>query len=186
MDTARRPAPVEDDKDAQGVAGHHRGAGGRTAPFFLIYVCSPDIAEEILDYTVTFGCDTPHPGKTRRKAIARAIEGDVVSKIAALAVERGAARPRRSPDGTHTTEAVPHGPTRFRARTGSRERPHSGVASPPGENGQRARRRRAGTNRRRRAALSVGPMKRGRRARSRPSWENVLRRNGKVPPVCVG
>ncbi|MBL0927050.1 MAG: amino acid permease [Phycisphaerales bacterium] len=56
-------------------------------PFFPIYVCSENIAEEILDYTVTFGCETLIMGKTSRRAFARALEGDVVSQVAALLPE---------------------------------------------------------------------------------------------------
>ena len=50
-------------------------------PFVPIYVCSDRIAEEILDYTVTFGCDTLILGKTRRRALSRRIAGDVVAQI---------------------------------------------------------------------------------------------------------
>jgi len=68
-------------------------------PFVPIYVASADIAEEILDYTVTFGCDTLILGKTRRRAFARALEGDVVTKIA-----------QNLPDGVAliTREPTPH------------------------------------------------------------------------------
>jgi amino acid transporter/nucleotide-binding universal stress UspA family protein len=51
-------------------------------PFIPIYVSSPDIAEEILDYTVTFGCDTLIMGKSRRLALSRSLEGDVVAQVA--------------------------------------------------------------------------------------------------------
>lgn len=51
-------------------------------PFFPIYVCSENIAEEILDYTVTFGCDTLIMGKTGRVSFRRAFEGDVVAEVA--------------------------------------------------------------------------------------------------------
>lgn len=51
-------------------------------PFFPIYVCSTEIADEILMDTVTFGCDTLVLGKTKGKAVSRAMEGDVVSKVA--------------------------------------------------------------------------------------------------------
>ncbi|MCC6321254.1 MAG: amino acid permease [Phycisphaerales bacterium] len=59
------------------LARHHR------VPMVPIYVCSANIAEEILDYTVTFGCDTLILGKTKRRAFARAVEGDVVTRVAA-------------------------------------------------------------------------------------------------------
>lgn len=60
------------------VATLARQAG---VPFVPIYVCSDSISEEILDYTVTFGCDTLILGKTHRRALTRRIEGDVVAQI---------------------------------------------------------------------------------------------------------
>lgn len=86
MDIAPGAVPkVEDDPQAiaslgsvAALARHYR------VPFQPIYVCSTDIAEEVLDYTVTFGCDTLVVGKTKRRAFARAIEGDVVSKIVSI------------------------------------------------------------------------------------------------------
>lgn len=47
-----------------------------------IYVVSPNIAEEILDYTTTYGCDTLILGKTRRGSLSRALGGDVVAEVA--------------------------------------------------------------------------------------------------------
>jgi nucleotide-binding universal stress UspA family protein len=74
---------IEDDPEAQeslGTAAHlARGAG---APFFPIYVVSSDVAAEILDYTVTYGCDTLIMGKSRRSLFARTFEGDVVRRVA--------------------------------------------------------------------------------------------------------
>jgi nucleotide-binding universal stress UspA family protein len=51
-------------------------------PFVPIYVTSPDIVDEILDYTVTYGCDTLILGKSRRRWFSRRIEGDVVTRVA--------------------------------------------------------------------------------------------------------
>lgn len=84
MDASAAAAPrLEDDRQAQEALGTTmmlaREAGVVCVP---IYVCSADIAGEILDYTVTYGCDTLIMGKTRRRAFARAIEGDVVTKVA--------------------------------------------------------------------------------------------------------
>lgn len=74
---------VEDDPDAQTALGSTallaRAAG---VPFVPIYVTSTDIAEEILDYTVTYGCDTLITGKSRRSMFARKLEGDVITRIA--------------------------------------------------------------------------------------------------------
>lgn len=74
---------IEADPDAQeslgtvAVLAHQYGV-----PMVPIYVCSPNIAEEILDYTVTYGCDTLILGKSKRKPFARRIEGDVVAEVA--------------------------------------------------------------------------------------------------------
>ncbi len=56
-------------------------------PFFPIYVTSPNIAEEILDHTVTFGCDTLIIGKSRRSMFARRVAGDVVGTVADMLPE---------------------------------------------------------------------------------------------------
>ena len=84
MDLRPGQAPrVEDDADAQNALGETaviaREAG---VPFIPIYVTSPDIAEEILDHTVTYGCDTLIMGKSRRSLFSRKIEGDVVTSVA--------------------------------------------------------------------------------------------------------
>lgn len=47
-----------------------------------IYVTSTDITGEILDYTVTYGCDTLIMGKTRRTLLSRKLSGDVVTQVA--------------------------------------------------------------------------------------------------------
>lgn len=85
MDVGPGAAPrIEDDRQAQEALGTTmmlaREAGVVCVP---LYVCSTDIADEILDYTVTYGCDTLIMGKTRRRAFARAVEGDVVTRVAA-------------------------------------------------------------------------------------------------------
>ncbi len=56
-------------------------------PFVPIYVTSPEITEEILDYTVTHGCDTLIMGKTQRSFFARKLDVDVVGKVASLLPE---------------------------------------------------------------------------------------------------
>jgi len=74
---------IKDDPTAMEALGSvavlAREAG---VPFMPIYVCSPDIAEEILDYTVTYGCDTLIMGKSRRLALSRSLAGDVVGEVA--------------------------------------------------------------------------------------------------------
>ncbi|MBX3385945.1 MAG: amino acid permease [Phycisphaeraceae bacterium] len=84
LDTGPGALPsIEDDKDAlESLGSTAMLARQYGVPFFPIYVSSPEIVEEILDYTVTFGCDTLILGKTRRKAFARALEGDVVTRVA--------------------------------------------------------------------------------------------------------
>ncbi|CAN5810915.1 hypothetical protein BH11PLA1_BH11PLA1_16700 [soil metagenome] len=68
-------------------------------PFVPIYVSSPEIVEEILDATVTYGCDTLIMGKTQRSIFARKLEGDVVAEVAARLPESVA---------LITREAAPH------------------------------------------------------------------------------
>lgn len=74
---------VEDDPLAAETLGTlavlARQAG---VPLVPIYVTSPTIAEEILDYTVTYGCDTLILGKSRRSFLARKVSGDIVAQVA--------------------------------------------------------------------------------------------------------
>ncbi|MBL8758598.1 MAG: amino acid permease [Phycisphaerae bacterium] len=91
---------VEDDKAAQESLGTVAMlARQHGVPFVPIYVSSPNIAEEILDYTVTYGCDTLILGKSLRRVFARQLEGDVVMEVA-----------RHLPDGVAliTRDATPH------------------------------------------------------------------------------
>jgi len=76
---------IEDDPDAQEALGTVTMlARQRGVPCVPIYVSSPNIAEEILDYTVTFGCDTLIIGRSKRSGLARSVEGDVVGEIKTL------------------------------------------------------------------------------------------------------
>lgn len=79
---------VAEDPQAQEALGTTavlaRDAG---VPFVPIYVTSPEITEEILDYTVTHGCDTLIMGKTQRSFFARKLDVDVVSKVASMLPE---------------------------------------------------------------------------------------------------
>lgn len=73
---------IEDDKDAQASLGATALLARQSGVSFVpIYISSPDIASEILDYTVTFGCDTLILGKSRRSLFARRLAGDVISQI---------------------------------------------------------------------------------------------------------
>ena len=74
---------VEEDPDAQQSLGTAATlAHQANIPFVPIYVTSEDIAAEILDATVTYGCDTLIMGKTRRSLFARKLAGDVVAQVA--------------------------------------------------------------------------------------------------------
>jgi len=85
MDIAPGTIPqVKDDPEAVASLGSAAVlARQHRVPFVPIYVCSDQVADEILDYTVTFGCDTLILGKSKRRAVARAVEGDVIAKVAA-------------------------------------------------------------------------------------------------------
>ena len=83
MDLRPGQAPrIETDEAAQEALGTTamlaREAG---VSFVPIYVTSQDIPDEILDHTVTYGCDTLIMGKSRRSLFSRKLEGDVVSEV---------------------------------------------------------------------------------------------------------
>lgn len=86
MDVTPGAVPqVEDDPQALESLGTAAVIAKRAGvPFVPIYVSSPEITEEILDYTVTYGCDTLIMGKTKRSVFARKLEGDVVTQVASL------------------------------------------------------------------------------------------------------
>lgn len=74
---------IEDDADGQEALGTVALLAQRAGvPLVPIYVTSPTVAEEILDYTATFGCDTLIMGRSRRSLFSRRIEGDVLSRVA--------------------------------------------------------------------------------------------------------
>tara|TARA_R110002072_G_scaffold42064_19_gene118485 strand:- start:67932 stop:69968 length:2037 start_codon:yes stop_codon:yes gene_type:complete len=73
---------IETDEAAQEALGTTAMLANEAGvPFVPIFVTSQSIADEILDYTVTYGCDTLIMGKSRRSAFSRKLEGDVVSQI---------------------------------------------------------------------------------------------------------
>ena len=84
MDTVPGRVPdVQHDPDAQESLGTTAVLAKEAGvPFVPIYVTSPEIVEEILDYTVTHGCDTLIMGKSRRSFFARKLDVDVVMEIA--------------------------------------------------------------------------------------------------------
>ncbi len=84
LDTGPRAAPsIGEDRQAQAALGATALLAQEAGvPFVPIYVVSDDITGEILDYTVTYGCDTLIVGKSRRSIFARKIEGDVVTRVA--------------------------------------------------------------------------------------------------------
>jgi nucleotide-binding universal stress UspA family protein len=74
---------IEDDHEAQEALGTTiLLAREHGVPCVPIYVTSNDVVHEILDYTVTYGCDTLIMGESRRPLLARKIEGDVTTRIA--------------------------------------------------------------------------------------------------------
>ncbi len=77
------PSVADDPEAAESLGTAALLARQYGVPFVPIYVVGGNIVEEILDYTVTFGCDTLILGKSRRRAFAKAFEGDVVSRLAA-------------------------------------------------------------------------------------------------------
>ncbi|MEM7755437.1 MAG: universal stress protein [Planctomycetota bacterium] len=107
---------IDDDTDAQEALGSTGLlAKANNVPFVPIYVTATDIAGEILDYTVTFNCDTLIMGKSRRSMFSRRFEGDVVSQVATslpdetILITRSADTPHASrlvmPIGTEGREA---------------------------------------------------------------------------------
>lgn len=131
MDVAPGTIPqLKDDPDAIASLGATAIlARQHGIPFFPIYVCSDDIAHEILDYTVTFGCDTLILGKTQRAAVARAVEGDVVTRIAAQLPSEVALIVRENTPlrGGHAPEPPPPPPSSAppASPSGEEEIPHS-------------------------------------------------------------
>lgn len=97
---------IEDDPDAQAALGTAAIlAKEARVPFVPIYVTSNDVVNEILDYTVTFGCDTLIMGKSQRTPFSRAVVGDVVAKVAENLPE-GVALFTRSPGPFEHAEEV--------------------------------------------------------------------------------
>lgn len=97
---------IETDPDAQEALGsvvHLAKAAG--VGVFPIYVTSADVAAEILDYTVTFGCDTLIMGKSRRDVLSRTLAGDVVAEVAAQLPE-GVTLLARAPGAYQPVEQV--------------------------------------------------------------------------------
>ncbi|GAB4386183.1 MAG: hypothetical protein Kow0022_14450 [Phycisphaerales bacterium] len=73
---------IDTDRDAQeALASTGLLAKANGVPYVPIYVVGTDIVDEILDYTVTYGCDTLIMGKSRRSLFSRKLQGDVVAKV---------------------------------------------------------------------------------------------------------
>ncbi|MEO0482490.1 MAG: universal stress protein [Planctomycetota bacterium] len=102
MDIAPGRGPqIEDDADAQAALGASSLLAAEAGVAFVpIYVTATDISGEILDYTVTYGCDTLIMGKSRRSLFARRLEGDVVTAVAEHLPD-GVALITRSADTPH-------------------------------------------------------------------------------------
>lgn len=84
LDMSPGKAPtIETDQAAQETLGTTAMLAKEAGvPFVPIFVTSTTIPEEILDHTVTYGCDTLILGKSRRSTVARRLEGDVISQVA--------------------------------------------------------------------------------------------------------
>jgi amino acid transporter/nucleotide-binding universal stress UspA family protein len=107
---------IDFDTDAQealGSTGLLAKANG--VAFVPIYVVTPgNIAEEIVDYTVTYGCDTLIMGKSRRGFFSRKLQGDVVTQVVEVLpdevalITRSAATPHENrlvmPETPHAAE----------------------------------------------------------------------------------
>lgn len=88
---------IEDDKEAlESLGSTALLARQNGIQFVPIYVSSPDVASEILDYTVTFGCDTLIMGKSQRSGLARSLAGDVITQVSD-ALPEGVALITRAP-----------------------------------------------------------------------------------------
>ncbi len=97
---------IESDAEAQATLGTVALiARQANVPFFPIYVTASDIASELLDYTVTYACDTLILGKSRRTIFARRLAGDVVATVAANLPEGVSLISRATP-----RVAIPTGP----------------------------------------------------------------------------
>lgn len=83
MDMGASKVPqIENDPEAQAALGAAAVlAREAKVPLFPIYVTADEAATEILDYTVTYGCDTVIMGKSRRSVFARRVQGDVIQKV---------------------------------------------------------------------------------------------------------
>jgi len=100
---------IEDDPEAQEALGTVAVlARERGVPLVPIYVTSADVAGEILDYTVTYGCDTLIMGKSRRSPFARAVGGDVIAQVASQLPDEVSliTRSTRAPAVTREAEGV--------------------------------------------------------------------------------
>lgn len=97
---------IDSDPEAQEALGTAVVMGREAGvPVYPIYVTSSDVPAEILDYTVTFGCDTLIMGKSRRASVTRALTGDVVAEVAAQLPE-GVSLLTRSPGPYQTVEEI--------------------------------------------------------------------------------
>ncbi|MEZ6318523.1 MAG: universal stress protein [Phycisphaerales bacterium] len=103
---------IEEDADAQEALGTTAVLAKQAGvPFVPIYVTASDITGEILDHTVTYGCDTLIMGKSRRSLVSRRLAGDVVSQVSA-ALPGGISLVTRAADTPHRGLSLPVEPTR--------------------------------------------------------------------------
>ncbi|MEM9373697.1 MAG: universal stress protein, partial [Planctomycetota bacterium] len=106
MGPGKRPGIESDGSGQEALGTTALLAKDAGVSFVPIYVTSTSIPDEILDYTITYNCDTLIMGKSHRSVFSRRLEGDVVAEI-----QRG----------------LPEGVTLI---TRSAETPHSSVPGP--------------------------------------------------------
>lgn len=120
---ARAPDIREDAAAQESLGSVALLAKANGVPFVPVYVVSDEIAAEILDYTVTYGCDTLIMGKSRRSLFSRRLEGDVVGEVAAALpdevalITRSADTPHRHQ--LHIPEESTRTPANSSANTGT-------------------------------------------------------------------
>lgn len=94
---------IETDDNAQEALGSTAMLAKEAGvPYVPIYVTATEIADEILDYTVTYGCDTLIMGKSNRSVFSRKLEGDVVGQVQATLPE-GVSLITRSAETPHAS-----------------------------------------------------------------------------------
>lgn len=100
---------IDRDTDAQealGSAGLLAQTNGvRFVPIYV--VAAGDIGEEIVDHTVTYGCDTLIMGKSGRSLFSRKLQGDVIARVVELLPDEVALITRSATTPHHNKLVIP-------------------------------------------------------------------------------